>query len=332
MKSKLFIFGCSLIAVLGCLCGCRLPDRTGVAILMIADGAFDDESFNASCKEGLERAVKEFGVTAAYQVVDNMTTVAVDDYDLIIANGFLLADAVETIAGRNPSARFALIDYAYDAVPANVHCVVFASDEVSFPLGYLAAAWAAMQDPDNASVAYVGGMDIPPVRQWTTPFCSGAAYYNSMHETAVACGGEFVGDFYDVAAGKALASSLIGGGADVILGCGGQAGNASLEQAKAMGAWGIGVDWDMYEVLPAVGDILLCSGIKRFDNGVYAVVKSLVEDRFDGGGTYQGNLENGGIMLAPYHDFENEIPAAVQSDIDDIIADIQSGIITTGWE
>jgi basic membrane protein A len=338
MKTNRCILIFAVLAILMSFVSCKLPDGTSMKILMLADGDFDDDSFNENCKEGLERAVEELGVTAEYFIIDNMTSLDstldrfVDGgYDLIITNGFLFADGISDVAVRQPDVKFAMVDYAYETTPANVNCIVFSADEAAFPLGYLAAAWAELQDHDNASVAYVGGMDIPPVRQWTDSFCTGADYYNSMHNASVTCSGEFADDFYDEQAGRDFAESLIEGGADVILGCGGQAGTGGLLQAQEMGRWGIGVDKDMHEVLPEIHDSILSSGIKRFDKGVYAVVESVVAGEFDGGGVYQGNLANGGITLAPYYDFEDEIPQEIQSEIDVIIEGIKDGTIETGW-
>ncbi len=312
----------------------------GIKILMVADGEYDDNSFNQSCREGLERAVQDYGVRADYQIIDDADTVEPetmldrydpDDYDLVIANGFFFAGAVDHAAADFPDTDFVIVDYAYEQVPANVNCVVFNADEAAFALGYLGGAWAEIQDPEDPVIAYVGGTDIPPVRQWTEPYCNGADHYNTAHDSDVACRGDFSTDFYDETQGEQIAGNLIADGADVIFGCGGLAGNAALEAAKDSGVWGIGVDRDMYEGLPAVRDIILSSGIKRFDNGVYAAVESVVNDEFDGGGIYRGNLQNSGVMLAPYHDYEDDIPADIKDEIEDIIEGIKDGAIDTGW-
>ena len=311
-----------------------------IKVLMVADGEYDDNSFNQSCREGLERAVQNLGVKADYQIIDNVGTVDPatmldrlypDDYDLVIANGFFFAESIAHAAADYPDTRFAIVDYAYEQVPANVNCIIFNADEAAFVLGYLGAAWAAIRDPNDPVIAYVGGMDIPPVRQWTDPYCSGVDHYNTVHSAAVGCEGDFSTDFYDLNQGSLIAEDLITDGADVIFGCGGLAGNAALETAKRNGAWGIGVDRDMYEVMPSVQDIILSSGIKRFDNGVFAVVQSVAEDDFDGGGTYRGNLLNGGVTLAPYHDYTDDIPAGIQNEVDNVIEGIKNGAISTGW-
>jgi basic membrane protein A len=45
------------------------------------------------------------------------------------------------------------------------------------------------------------------------------------------------------------------------------------------------------------------------------------------GGTYVGTLANGGVGLAPYHDFASKVPASLQSELAQIKADIISGKI-----
>jgi basic membrane protein A len=44
-----------------------------------------------------------------------------------------------------------------------------------------------------------------------------------------------------------------------------------------------------------------------------------------------GTLENGGVGLAPFHDYEDQIPDELKQEIDAIIEGIKSGEISTGW-
>ena len=43
------------------------------------------------------------------------------------------------------------------------------------------------------------------------------------------------------------------------------------------------------------------------DAAVYDTIVSVVEGTFEGG-TYVGTFENGGVGLAPFHSFEDEVP------------------------
>ncbi len=49
--------------------------------------------------------------------------------------------------------------------------------------------------------------------------------------------------------------------------------------------------------------------MKRLDNAVFTVTEAKTKGEFPGGSLYIGTLANGGVGLAPFHDFEGEIPA-----------------------
>jgi basic membrane protein A len=86
----------------------------------------------------------------------------------------------------------------------------------------------------------------------------------------------------------------------------------------------IGVDADVYETDPSVADLLLTSIQKGVDAGVHDVVVAAAGGDFDNT-PYVGTLENGGVGLAPFHDFESKVPAELQGELDDLKAKIVSG-------
>jgi basic membrane protein A and related proteins len=188
-----------------------------------------------------------------------------------------------------------------------------------------------LQDPDDPQIGYVAGMQIPPVEQFIVAYEAGAAYYNAQKGTNVQVRGVYVGDFEAPDEGKIQGQSLIDEGVDVIFGVGGKTGNGGIAAAKENGKWGVGVDVDQYFTLPNEKDILITSCMKRLDNAVFTVVGQAQDGQFPGGGVYVGTLENGGVGLAPYHDFANEIPADLDAEVQEIIAGIIAGEIDTGW-
>ncbi|MBR7560670.1 BMP family ABC transporter substrate-binding protein, partial [Mycobacterium tuberculosis] len=68
----------------------------------------------------------------------------------------------------------------------------------------------------------------------------------------------------------------------------------------------IWVDTDGYESTE-YGDIILTSVVKEIANAVEDTVKEGTEDKFTSE-PYVGTLENEGVGLAPYHDFDKEVP------------------------
>jgi len=174
-------------------------------------------------------------------------------------------------------------------------------------------------------------MQIPTVEIFIVGYENGVKYYNEQKGTDVKSSGVYVGDFEAPDKGKIQGNSLIDEGVDVIFGVGGKTGNGGITAAKERGKWGIGVDVDQYNTLPNEKDILLTSCVKRLDNSVYAVAQSVRDGKFAGGTNYVGTAANGGVGLAPYHDFEDEIPAELKAEVEAILKGIIDGTIKTGW-
>jgi basic membrane protein A len=315
------------------------PPTSELKVGMVSDvGGIDDASFNENTWAGLVRAQEELGVQSQFiesqaqaDYEKNITEFAEQGYDLIFTVGFLLNDATAKMAPLYPDALFAGIDQWYDPPIPNATAVTFAVDEAAFPIGYLAAGWAVLKDPADPQIGYVGGMQIPPVEQFIVAYEAGAAYYNQQKGTSVQVKGVYVGDFEAPDQGKIQGNSLIDEGVDVIFGVGGKTGNGGLAAAKERGKWGVGVDVDQYFTLPNEKDILITSCMKRLDNAVFNVTEATLNGEFPGGGTYVGTLTNGGVGLAPYHDFENEVPDELKQEVAAIQEGIIDGTIPTGW-
>jgi basic membrane protein A len=338
MRKWIFATLAALLALSLAVAGCG-PTEKGFKVGMVSDvGGVDDASFNQNTWEGLVRARDEIGVSTQFiesqaqaDYEKNITEFGEQEYDLVFTVGFLLGDATAKMAPEYPDVKFAGIDQWYDPPIPNAAAITFAVDEAAFPIGYLAAGWADMKDPADPQVGYVAGMKIPPVEQFIVAYEAGVAYYNQQKGKSVQVKGIYVGDFEAPDEGKIQGNSLIDEGVDIIFGVGGKTGNGGLAAAKERGKWGIGVDVDQYFTLPNEKDILVTSCMKRLDNAVYNVTELLTKDEFPGGSLYEGTLENGGVGLAPYHDFENEVPAELNTEVEAIIEGIKKGEIATGW-
>lgn len=139
------------------------PPSTGKTFkvgLVTDTGGVEDQSFNQSAWEGLQRARDEFGVEVNYlssstdsDYAPNIETFIDEDYDLIISVGFLLADATRAAAEANPDVNFAIVDDASCADLANVTCLTFKQEQASYLVGYVAGM---MTEKDN--VGFVLGM------------------------------------------------------------------------------------------------------------------------------------------------------------------------------
>src|SRR6056297_4213251 len=134
-------------------------------IAVVTDvGGRGDLSFNDMGFKGADEAAVEF--SAELQVAQpaseadylpNLRTLArTGQYDVIIAVGFLLTDAVKQAATEFPDQSFALIDAVVDE--PNVLNFTFKEQQVSAVVGSLAAMTAAHYGYDNVGI--VLGIEI----------------------------------------------------------------------------------------------------------------------------------------------------------------------------
>jgi basic membrane protein A len=68
--------------------------------------------------------------------------------------------------------------------------------------------------------------------------------------------------------------------------------------------------------------------MKNMDVAVYDTAIAAAEGNFEGG-LYTGTLENDGVAIADYHEFEDEIPDEVKDAVDDLREQIIAGEIET---
>ena len=72
---------------------------------------------------------------------------------------------------------------------------------------------------------------------------------------------------------------------------------------------------------------ILSSVYKAMDLAVTKAITDVVDDKFDNT-PYVGTLENEGVGLSPFHDFDSKVPDDLKSELDQAKADIISGKIT----
>ena len=64
------------------------------------------------------------------------------------------------------------------------------------------------------------------------------------------------------------------------------------------------------------------------DVAVKNVVRLVANGTFEGGRTYEGNVSNGSVDLAPFHDLENRVPADLKTRLAELRAGIADGSIS----
>ena len=258
--------------------------------LVLATGGLGDKSFNDISYAGVMKAQEDLGIefdyvetTAIAEYEGYQRDFAMSgEYELIICIGFDQADALTIIAGEYPDQKFAIVDMV--VFMPNVASLVFAENEGSFLVGVAAGLMT-----ETGKVGFVGGMDIPLIRNFFVGYEAGAKWANPDVEVLTPV---FVGAWADPTKGKELATTLTELGADAIYSAAGKSGLGALEAANEHGVYGYGVDACQCYLYPEI----LASMTKRVDVAVYQMIVSALTGTFEGG-IYAGGLSDQWVGL-----------------------------------
>lgn len=328
--------------------GSETPAADGFKPCLISDaGGWNDKSFNQSAKEGMDRALKELGVeglelesTSENDFAPNMETAVSEGCTLIVSVGFNLSAATVESATANPEVNYAIVDDWADGDfdgktdAPNIKPLVFDTAQAAYLGGYAAAAWSAQSGANK--VGTFGGMQIPSVAVFMDGFQLGVEKYNEDKGAATqlfgwdaaAQAGAFTGGFEANDTAKQTAQGVLDQGVDVILPVGGpiyQSAAAAITDG-GKDTLLIGVDSDLAVADDSVADITLVSIMKAIDQSVYDATIAAAGGSFDPA-PYVGTLENEGVKLSSFHDFESQLPEGLQDELDALAAKIVSGEI-----
>jgi len=288
-------------------------------------GGLNDRSFNQLANEGLTKAGSDLGVDTRVltsksnaDYVPNLSTLAQQKYDLVIGVGFLMADAMDTVAQKFPDTNFAIIDNSQATLkhkPTNVRGLLFAEQEPGYLAGYVAGLYTKDKGGDQV-ISSVGGQKIPPVDSYIAGYQAGAKKANPDIKTLNGYSEDFVKQ--DLC--KELALNQIAEGSQVVFQVAGQCGLGALDAAKEKGVVGIGVDADQ----GYLGDHVITSALKKVDVAVFNTIKAVQDGSYKGGTDTIFDIKSGGVGLG-------KVSAAGQKyeeQVNKVMEQIKNGEIT----
>lgn len=316
--------------------GCSKTYKVG---LVTDVGKLSDKSFNATSWQGVLDAQSDKSLCVQGKAIEsnqptdyatNMQTFVDQGYDMVVAVGFLMGDDTLAEAKKNSKTKFAIVDYAYDPVkdqpPANLTGLVFKEDQAGFLIGALAGYMTK-----SNTVGQVLGLKIPPVQRYAEGYIAGVKYANTNAKVLTVYQGASDGaPFNNPDWGKARATDEIAQGADIVFGGGGNTGNGALLGAKAKNVPCIGVDTDQYLSYPDADSCLMTSAEKKLATAVKTAITDMVKNQWPANNLLTFDASNGGVGIAPYHDYDSKIPADVKSKITDIETKLANGSLQTG--
>jgi len=325
---------------------------------MVTDiGGINDKSFNQSSWAGMQAAVaaEPSKVKVIYlpsassaDYAKNITAFESQKCGIIVTVGFLMGAATQSAASAKPTQKFAIVDCSYasgclPSKPAMVHNInqlVFNTVQDAFLGGYLAAGMSK-----TGVVATYGGAQFGTVTIYMDGFWDGVMYYNKQHHTNVKVlgwseptqKGIFVGGsnpFGDQAAGARITNTFISAKADIIFPVAGGDGLGTAAAIKTADAGGKKVYMYWVDTDGCISAASYCPYfITSVEKGLASAVKTAVLNAANGtfhGGTYVGDLTNGGAVLAPFHvPWTTQVPASLQAELNTVKQGILSGTIAT---
>ena len=313
-----------------------LPNASAIKVGLVTDiGGVNDQAFNQLAWAGVQRASTDMGFQAKFlesmqptNYETNIDALAAEGYNVIITVGPLMGDATTLKAKQYPDIKFAIVDNAYIISGlTNVTSLMFAEDQVGFLAGVLAGGMSR-----SGFACSVSSLRTPASGRYMTSFFQGASWqagpemmfmnnYINIQTTE-----ENVPSSPDSTKGKETALRLIGEGCDVLFAIGGESVNGVLLAARENNLPAIGADVDQYNTDPEVQSALISSAMKNVDVAVYNYLRTVADGSVTAG-VSTANLQNGGVGLAPFHDWDSQIPADLKSQIQQASDGIKDGSI-----
>ncbi|GGE09482.1 BMP family ABC transporter substrate-binding protein [Aureimonas endophytica] len=286
---KLFLGLMAASAMIASAAGAASAAEGGPAIIYDLGGKFD-KSFNEAGYNGAEKWKKEAGKDYREFEIQNdsqreqaLRRFARSGASPIVAMSFSAASAVEKVAKEFPDTKFVIIDSVVEA--PNVRSVLFSEEQGSYLVGLLAA-----MKSETGKVGFVGGMDIPLIRNFACGYKGGAKATKADIQVFENMTGTTGAAWNDPVRGGELAKSQLSQGADVIFHAAGGTGIGVLQAVADAGKFGIGVDSNQNMLHPGH---VLTSMVKRVDVAVYKAFDDVAKNHWTAGKEVLGLKEDG---------------------------------------
>lgn len=298
-------------------------------VVLLIPGTLGDKSFFDAAGSGLQKVKDELG--AETKVVEMGTDktkweptfndIAAEDWDVVISGGSEITEMFNATAEANPDKKFINYDTDIEEAPANMYNMSYATNEVSFLAGAVAAL-ATKSDMPNANkenvIGFLGGMDIPGINVFLVGYIQGAQYVDPDVKVAVS----YAGDFVNPAKGKELSLIQYNSGVDVIFNVAGGTGLGIFDAAKEKKKYAIGVDSDQAMLLKDTdsekANLIVTSAIKKIDMAILGAVKKLQEGTLQMGKRDVLGFVEDGVGIAENDIYKGVFPADLQAKVEEV--------------
>ena len=282
------------------------------SICIVVAGTLGDRSFYDSANEGIEKLKADYGTDI--KVIECREDASLYESSLIDAAE--VCDVIAAVGAEElPEKQFLFIDNVMNGSLDNEMSIVYAQNEGSFLVGYIAGKLSK-----TGKVGVVGGQDSETINDFIVGYEAGAKYANPDCAVEV----QYANDFEDPAKGKECALALYGLGCDIVYQVAGKTGEGVFEAAAETGNYAIGVDGDQKYINP---DVIICSMVKQVGKSIYDTVSDM-DTYFAGGTVWTADMSTGYIDVVYGDDtMTQQVSDELKAEVEDIKTKIISGEI-----
>lgn len=256
--------------------------KINIAIIFTGSG-LGDKSYNDLTYDGVLKSHENLGIQFDYSEIKLVKDyekelrkfASVGNYNLIIAIGPELEEAIINVSKDFPNQRFTILDSKLKH--PNVSAISTKWAEQTFLNGVIAGM--LMKEKELSLTHKAGvilGMDVPHLRQGAIGFEAGVKYIDSKREVLVAT----IGDFNDPLKAREISLLMYNKGTDYIQHLAGASGLGVFTAAKEVDKYAFGVDANQNFFQP---DNIVATSLREINKIVYEEIKSIKENTWSDG-------------------------------------------------
>jgi basic membrane lipoprotein Med (substrate-binding protein (PBP1-ABC) superfamily) len=185
--------------------------ETGFRVALVTPGSISDAAWNSGAYAGLGRihdslgaAVSQIEAHTPAEQEEALRTYAAQGYDLVFGHGFEFQGPAERVSAQFPGTVF--IVTSGERVQGKVAPLVFRLAEASYLAGMEAGGLSR-----SGTIGFVGGIELPPIKDAQNAWEAGARAVNPKIVTR----STYLNTFDDIAAGREATLALMRIGADM---------------------------------------------------------------------------------------------------------------------
>lgn len=216
-----------LVAVLA---ACAKPGSApkGLRVALVTPGSVADAAWNAGAFAGLTMIKDSLGLEVSHQEArtpgaqeEALRAYAAQGFDLVFGHGYEFQQPAERVSAEYPKVVFVIT--SGERVQGNVAPLIFRLEEGTYLAGVVAGGMSK-----TGKIGFVGGIELPPIKNGYQGWVNGARSMNPAIETRIA----YLNSFDDAAAGREAALAMIRLGVDMLHHNADEAGKGVFQAAK----------------------------------------------------------------------------------------------------